>query len=870
MGPQSAVLSPLYQILDTQEICGLCFNIFAFMNRINIIIAFLLLARAASAQTAPPAGLITIEQNLKKLDVLGSVLYVAAHPDDENTRLLAYLAQEKHYRTGYLSMTRGDGGQNLLGNEQGELLGLIRTQELLAARRVDGAEQFFTRANDFGFSKGPAETLRIWDKEKVLGDVVWVIRKFRPDVIICRFPTTGEGGHGHHTASAILAQEAFTAAADPKRYPEQLKYVKTWQAKRLLWNTFSFGRINTTSPDQFKINVGVYNPIIGEGYGEMAAESRSNHKTQGFGSAKQRGEAYEYFKTILGEAPKEDLMDGVNTTWSRVKGGEVIGAVVEKIRRDYDIDHPEKSVPALIALRGKIETVPDEYWRVQQTRVLDDLIAACAGLWFEAYTAEPAYATNDQMSIRSEVISRYGLNIELNGLEVVQRSAGAGSSKEFMPPLTHASLPLTGENNPLSGNKLVTFNNACIAGGITQPYWLETPHTIGTYQIENQGSVGNPENPDAPAVVFTFSIEGRPVSFTRKLVYKYVDPAKGEIYEPVAITPPVTANIAAKDYLFNSQQPQDVEIKLKSFTKADGSISIKPMPGWKVVPEKINFDRKNKGDEWTATFTVQPLDDQPKTATLQAVVSANGKDFSMGIRTIKYEHIPNITLFPPAETKLIDLSLKVAGKKIGYIEGAGDLVPDALKQVGYNVHQLTENEIMNGDLSVYDAIITGVRAYNVNPRLAVEQPKLLEYVKNGGDLVIQYNNFNRLVTKQIGPYPFSIVDRRVTDEDAKVTVLDPQNPILNYPNKINQDDFNGWVQERGLYFVSDIDPKYSAVLQMNDPGEAPNNGSLIVANYGQGRFVYTSLAFFRQLPAGVPGAYRLFVNLLSKPKNQQP
>jgi len=840
------------------------------MNRIKIIIAFLLLARLASAQTAPPADIATIEQNLKKLDVLGSVLYVAAHPDDENTRLLAYLAQEKHYRTGYLSMTRGDGGQNLIGNEQGELLGLIRTQELLAARRVDGAEQFFTRANDFGFSKGPEETLRFWDKEKVLGDVVWVIRKFRPDVIICRFPTTGEGGHGHHTASAILAQEAFTAAADPKRFPEQLKYVQTWQAKRLLWNTFSFGTVNTTAPDQFKINVGVYNPIIGKGYGEMAAESRSNHKTQGFGSARQRGDAYEYFKTILGDAPKDDLMDGVNATWSRVDGGEAIGSEVERIRKDFDVDHPEKSVKALVALSDKVDKVPDEYWRKQQSKVLDDLIAACAGLWFEAYAAEPAYAWHDQISIHSQVISRFGLDISLNGLQVIQRKDDAGASSDFMDPLTTYRLPMAGESKALPANDMQTFNNDCIAGGITQPYWLQSPHDIGTYQIENEGSVGNPENPGSPLVQFTFTIYGRPFTYDRKLVYKYVDPAKGEIYQPVAITPPVTANIAAKDYLFNSQLAQNIEIKLKSFTKAGGSISIKPMPGWKVEPDKIDFTGKSKGDEWTAMFTVQPTDNQPKTTTLQAVVNANGNDFSMGILTIKYDHIPNITLFPPAEAKLLNLDLRIAGKKIGYIEGAGDLVPDALKQVGYEVHQLTENEIMKGDLSGYDAIITGVRAYNVNTRLAVEQPRLLEYVKNGGNLVVQYNNNNGLVTKQIGPYPFNVVNRRVTDEDAKVTVLDPQNPVLNYPNKIGQDDFNGWIQERGLYYVSDIDPKYSAVLQMNDPNEAPNNGALIVGNYGQGRFVYTSLAFFRQLPAGVPGAYRLFINLLSKPKNQQP
>ena len=836
------------------------------MNRIKLIAAFLFFAPFAFAQTAPPADLATIEQNFKKLDVLGSVLYVAAHPDDENTRLLAYLAQEKHYRTGYLSLTRGDGGQNLLGSEQGELLGLIRTQELLAARKVDGAEQFFTRANDFGFSKGPDETLRIWDKEKVLGDVVWVIRKFRPDVIICRFPTTGEGGHGHHTASAILAQEAFAAAADPKRFPEQLKYVQTWQAKRLLWNTFSFGSVNTTAPDQFKIDVGVYNPLIGKGYGEMAAESRSNHKTQGFGSARQRGQAYEYFKTILGDAPKTDLMDGVNTTWGRVKDGEAIGSEVEKIRKDFDMDHPEKSVKAMIALLDRVEKLPASYWRDQKSKELKEMVTACAGLWFEAYAAEPDYALGDQMKILSQVISRYGLDVSLNGLTVIQHADNAGITTDFMDPTARYPLPIT--NKAIPANELQTFNNDCITGKISQPYWLESPHSIGTYTIDHDGDAGNPENLGSPVVAFDFLIEGHPITIDRKLMYKYVDPAKGEIYQPVEITPPVTANIAEKDYLFNSKQPQNVEIKLKSFTKASGSISIKPIAGWNISPEKFDFANKNKGDEWIVMFSVSPNNDQPKTTVLEAVVDVNGKSFSMGIQQLKYDHIPNITLFPPSQANLIDVNLKIAGKKIGYIPGAGDLMPDALKQVGYDVHILSENEILHGDLSGYDAIVTGVRAYNVNPRLAIEQPKLLEYVKNGGNLVVQYNNNNGLVTKQIGPYPFTPVNKRVTDEDAKVTVLDKQSPVLNYPNIITQDDFNGWTQERGLYFVGDIDPNYKAPLQMNDPNEAPNNGALIVGNYGEGRFVYTSLAFFRQLPAGVPGAYRLFVNLLSKPKNQ--
>ncbi|MDP9048166.1 MAG: PIG-L family deacetylase [Bacteroidota bacterium] len=838
------------------------------MNRIKLIAALLFTIQFTFAQTAPPADLVTIAQNFKKMDVLGSVLYVAAHPDDENTRLLAYLAQEKHYRTGYLSMTRGDGGQNLLGNEQSELLGLIRTQELLAARKVDGAEQFFTRANDFGFSKGPTETLKIWDKEKVLSDVVWVIRKFRPDVIICRFPTTGEGGHGHHTSSAILAQEAFIAAADPNRFPEQLQYVQPWQAKRLLWNTFNFGNTNTTAADQFKIDVGVYNPIIGKGYGEMAAESRSNHKTQGFGSARQRGSSFEYFKTILGDPPQTDLFEGVNTTWKRVKNGDAVSSLISVIQKSFDMDHPDKSVPALVQLITRIEKVPDVYWRTQKLKELNNLIAACAGLWFEAYTAESTYALGDQMNIRSQVISRYGLNISLNKLSVLQHQDNLGITSGFAEPVSHYELPNINAGKTLPANELQIFTNECIAGQISQPYWLESAHPIGIYHISNEGNVGNPENPNAPTVEFQFSIADRLLSFDRKLVYKYVDPAKGEIYQPVIIAPPVTANIINPVYVFNARTPQNIQVKLKSFVNGGGTVSIKPIKGWSISPEKYDFTDKHKGDEWTVSFSVTPTENSAKTSEFEAVTTVNGKSFSLGIQQIVYEHIPVITLFPPSRTKLLDINLKIAGKKIGYVNGAGDLVAESLRQAGYEVHELTEKEIMNGDLSGYDAIVTGVRAYNVNPRLAVEQPKLLEYVKNGGNLVVQYNNNNGLATKQIGPYPFSVVNRRVTDEDAKVTVLDQQNPVLNYPNKITQDDFNGWVQERGLYFVNDIDPNYKPVLQMNDPGETPSNGALIVGNYGEGRFVYTSLAFFRQLPAGVPGAYRLFINLLNKPKNQ--
>jgi LmbE family N-acetylglucosaminyl deacetylase len=827
------------------------------MKRTHLLAALLLLCSTTFAQTAPPADLATIQQSLKKLNVLGSVLYMAAHPDDENTRLLAYLAQEKHYRTGYLALTRGDGGQNLIGTEQSELLGLVRTQELLAARRVDGAEQFFSRANDFGFSKGPEETLRIWDHEKVLGDAVWVIRKFRPDVIICRFPTTGEGGHGHHTSSAIIAEEAYKAAADPKRFPEQLKYVQTWQVKRLMWNTFNFGSANTTAPNQFKIDVGVYNPILGKGYGEIAADSRSNHKTQGFGSAKQRGSSFEYFKTILGDAPVNDLMDGVNTTWSRIKGGEGIGAEIEAIRKSFDFDQPEKTVPALLSLQSKIISVSaSTYWYEQKLNEITDLLAACAGLWCEAYATEPTYAKDDTMKISAQVISR-SKRVILRNI-----STDAASTEDRIKRAAFSSE----RNSLLEANQLQTISLKDLAWAISQPYWLVTPHALGTYNIGYQLWVGKPENPNVPWANFTFEFDGKQFIIHRKIMYKYVDQAKGEIYQPIAIAPPVTATIVNKDYVFSNKQPQTVQIKLQSFTNATGSISLKPIAGWKISPAKIDFASKPKGTEWTESFTVAPVDNKPSNNVLEAVVTTGGKDWSMGFQRIAYDHIPTITLFPPAEAKLINIDLKTASKKIGYIAGAGDLVAESLAQVGYDIYQLTEADIMNTDLSIYDAIVTGVRAYNTNPRLVVEQPKLMEYVNNGGNFVVQYNVDRPLVLNNIGPYPFRVVNQRVTDENAKVTFIDPQHPVLNYPNKITQADFDGWIQERGLYFVTGIDPRYKTILNMNDAGEAPNPGSLIVGDYGKGRFVYTSLDFFRELPAGVPGAYRLFVNLLSKPK----
>ncbi len=775
-----------------------------------------------------------IASGLQKLGVKGSVLYFAAHPDDENTRLLAYLAKEAKVRTGYLSLTRGDGGQNLIGNEQAELLGLIRTQELLAARKVDGAEQFFTRANDFGFSKTADESFKIWGKEQILADAVWVIRKFQPDVIITRFPEDSRAGHGHHAGSAIIAREAFFAAADPKRFPEQLKYVKVWQTKRILWNTFNFGGNDTTAPDQLKIDVGLYNPLLGKSYGEIAAISRTNHKSQGFGSSLQRGEAFEFFSHVAGEPAKNSLFDGIITSI----GNTEAETLIQEIQREYSPSQPALTVPKLIKLKKLLPNL----------KLVDDLILACAGIWVDASAKERIYAVGDSIPVKIQLINRSNLEVSF-----------------ISRPRTNVALMLE-ENKPVSFDETLptTIEDQ------TQPYWLEEAHPIGQFKIKDQQEVGFPQNPKQINYSFDLKIAGQELELTIPVGYKSTDPIRGEVYQPLVIAPVVTATMTEKAYIFNGTESKTVQIQLKGFrNQIYGEIAPMLPQGWKSSPEGIAYNLTKKGDEQTIKFVITPgkeistgtIDLKISTATPQR--PSHKTIESYGLKTITYDHIPTITIFPQTTARLEKIDLKIAGKRIAYIDGAGDLVSESLKQIGYEVTHLTPFQVINTDLSNYDAIVTGVRLYNINEEIKLMQPKLLAYVKNGGTLLIQYNVNNGLKTTELGPYPFKLVNKRVTEEDAKVTFLAPNNAALNYPNKITAKDFEGWIQERGIYFATDIDPKYTTILGMNDTGESSSDGSLLIADYGKGKYVYTSLVFFRELPAGVPGAYRLFANLLA-------
>lgn len=827
-------------------------------TRLLFPVYLLSLFTSLHAQRVSELSSSEIVLNLKKLNTVGSVLYIAAHPDDENTRLLGYLANERKFRTGYLSLTRGDGGQNLIGKEQGELLGLIRTQELLAARRTDGAEQFFTRANDFGYSKNPEETLSIWNHDSVLADVVWAIRRFKPDVIICRFPTTGEGGHGHHTASAILALEAFDAAADPKKFSSQLSQTETWQAKRIFWNTFNFGGTNTTAENQLKVDVGVFNSLLGKSFGEIAAESRSMHKSQGFGSARQRGSNLEYFKLLKGEEAKNDLFEGMDVSWNRFTATTKLDKLISDCIAQYDVQAPEKSVPSLIQIYQAIKNITEtdpviRYWKKQKLKETEQLLLSCSGIWMESTTTDYTGIPGTEVNINSQLVVRNKVPVQLNKLSFLGQT-------DTLPKLN------------LNANELYSFKHKeKLASTLpySNPYWLNETHAVGRYTVHQQLQIGVPENPSLTTVVFDIDLMGLNLQIERKLIYKYTDPVKGEVYRPFEVLPPATVNISEKVIVFNEPKPKTIQLILKANTAGvSGKLELKANEGWQVSVTHPEFNLANKGDEVVVEATVTP-GKNAASAELTAALAISGKSYNKSIQRIEYDHIPYQFILSDAKSKLVHIDLKKNGNSIGYIPGAGDDVPGCLKQIGYNVTILSDDLLSKEDLTKYDAIVSGVRAYNTNERLQVHYSRLMDYVQNGGNLIVQYNTNSRIgpVLAKIGPYPFTISRDRVTDENAEIRIVNDKATVLNYPNRIMKKDFEGWIQERGIYFATELDKNYETIFSMNDAGEKASEGSLIIGKYGKGNFVYTGLAFFRELPAGVPGAYRLFVNLLNLPSN---
>lgn len=781
-----------------------------------------------------------IYEQLKKLNVLGSVLYIAAHPDDENTRLLAWLANDKLYRTGYLSVTRGDGGQNLIGNEQGVALGLIRTQELLAARRIDGAEQFFTRAYDFGYSKSPEETFKKWGKEKILSDMVWVIRKFKPDVIITRFPTTGEGGHGHHTASAILAGEAFDAAADPERFKEQFKFgIKPWKTKRLLWNTYSFGSVNTQRPDQFKVEVGGFNPLLGKSYGELAAESRSQHKSQGFGVASTRGNSFEYFVTIKGVPPTKEIMDNIPLDWG-AHNQKALKVAIDEVIKNYSFDQPEKSIAGLINIYQYLKKNPDEYWRNQKLKEVEEILKDCAGLYFEVSSKNKYGVAGDSIKLNIVANKRAGGAINIQSVKILN---------------TFFVL-----NDALIRNENVVHNVTIPVperAKISQPYWLENTKEEGSFTVTDQRMIGKPWN-DPEVAEISVKFNGENIHYKVPLQYKNIDPVKGEEFQPLLIIPKFEIKSDPGIALVVNNEPVKVEFASIKNTSRNLADAVQTS-----IPENVTEARQAGGNFYSFIDPGKNNKQLIKGSTL-----AGNELFDSYKHVIQYDHIPEIIYFSKAETELVGLDLSVAGKKAGFIPGAGDKIPEALQKLGYEVVPLSSTNLSKEKLADLDVIVTGVRAYNIHPWLNESHDILMNYVEEGGVLLVQYNTNNNIgpLKARIGPYPFNISRTRITDEESAVKFLNRADALLNYPNKIDARDFDDWIQERSIYHAANYDDHYKTLFSMQDPGERPDEGSVIYTNFGKGRFIYTGLVFFRELPAGVPGAYRLFANFITKPE----
>ena len=800
---------------------------------------------AAIAQAPQKLNSVEIYEQLQKLNFLGKVLYVAAHPDDENTKLITYFSNHYHAQTAYLSLTRGDGGQNLIGTELREKLGAIRTQELLAARRIDGGEQYFTRANDFGFSKEPNETFSIWNKNEVMEDVIQVIETFRPDIVINRFAHNTPGTtHGHHTASAMLSLEAYDLV--------------NYKPKRIFFNTswwFYGSQEAFDAADKSKllaINSNVFYPLKGKSNNEIAALSRSQHKCQGFGTLGTRGDETEYLELLKGDLPSNtNLFEGIDTSWNRVNGGNEIGKILYEIEKNFNFGNPSVHIPNLIKAYDLIQKLEDTHWKEIKSKQIIKIIESCSGLFMEAVADTETITKDSKFNLQLEVINRSQSNVKLISVNALNIKSET-------------------QNKPLKNNEKVSFQFKDVVVGNAVDYsnlfWLKEQQTEGMYQVSDKSIRILPEISSSFPVIFTLEIEGKTIEFVKNICYKFNNPDDGETYVPFTILPEFTSTIEPKVVIFNSTQPKEITVKVKAHkANASGKLLLVIPQDWKIEPKEIPFTIAVKNEERNFTFKVYPTKPEVTSKLVAQITTSNGI-LDKELVTIQYSHIPKQTILVTSESKVVKLDIATKGKNIGYIMGAGDEVNKNLENLGFQVTNLNPNDITTENLKSFDAIILGIRAFNVVDELKFKNKILFDYVANGGNIIVQYNTTNNLITKEIAPYQLKISRDRVTDENAKVTFLAPNHKVLNQPNKISEKDFTGWVQEQGLYYPNEWSSEFIPILASNDEGETPKKGGLLIAKHGKGNYIYTGLSFFRELPEGVSGAYRLLANLIALDK----
>ncbi len=809
-----------------------------------------------------------ILHQLESFRQMGSVLYIAAHPDDENTELLAFLSRGRNYRTAYLSLTRGDGGQNVLGADLGAKLGVARTQELLAARQIDGAQQFFSRAIDYGFSKNYLETMNVWDKQEVLSDTVRVIREFRPDVLITRFSPSPGGTHGHHTTSAILAMEAFKLSGDPNAFPDQ--HLPPWQPKRILWNASIWQKDKIGSSPVLKIDATGKDPVSGETFRSIASASRAMHKTQGFDTYKLPGndqeKRLESFQLLDGAPITNDIMDDVDTSWNRVPGGAEIGKSAGEIIAKFDINDPAASVVALLKLRKELAALAADH-KVSRDPIvdekraqLDSILQGCLGLKTETTIDHSDVVPGEPMKlhISASVNSKLPNNLQVRWLTVGIAKTKDDTQVANRNRRNHVVNVVLNKPHSIDTTEILPASTP-----LTQPYWLRADGTPGMFHVDEPTLIGTAENAPSFPIDEVFEIGGQTLIVHDEPVQVTTDSLGNQIRRRLDVIPPVSLRCISDVVVMTPGSSRSVTVEVKAArANSKGSLELEAPSGWKVEPAKQTFNLATVGQSAQFTFSIT-APSKSDTAKITAAAVMNGERYHNQRLEVSYPHLPRQLLQPPAVVQAVSFDLATRGHTVGYLPGAGDTLVENLQQMGYAVKVLDDANLTAKDLEGLDAVVIGIRAFNVRDSIEKAMPTLFAYIENGGTVISQYNRHDKLKTEKIAPYDLHLSNDRVTDEKAPVTFLSPESPILNTPNKITSADFDGWVQERGLYFPNSWDEHFTPILAFNDQGELPHKGALLAAQYGKGHYIYTGLGFFRQLPAGVPGAYRLFANMVS-------
>lgn len=810
----------------------------------NLVLLVITVVVGIGASANVPSS--QLYHDLQKIKSLKRVLYIAAHPDDENTRALAYFSLGEKAETGYLSLTRGDGGQNLIGDELSENLGVLRTQELLAARSWDGANQFFTRAVDFGYSRSAEESFKMWGKDEILKDVVYVIRQFKPDVIITRFPPDKRAGHGHHTASAMLAIEAVEKAGDPNYMPEQVSLLGTWKNVPVYWNASTWWDEDLdekarNNPDYLVEDIGGYNELLGMSYNEIGTHARSQHKCQGFGAIVERGSRNEYFKHLSGNKLNKSFFEQQKSSWESL-GNKDIEKDIDALLSKFDFVTPSGNVPELIKIQNKIKDLPESSIKAEKLTKINQLIIDCLGLYTEIIADDYAVVHSQKVEFTINLIHRSPLKVEWKSLVYNNKTY------DF-----HKDL---GRNQEVTEKVEVEAT-----GNFSGPYWLKNPFTT-LFNLDDPKNLGKAQEDPSFEAKAIFIIEGKEVEITLPATYKWRDPSYGERRRNVIITPDFTVNFEQDLAITKPGNKKTITAKIHGYKdKVQTSLQVIAPKGWIVSPSTFNFSLDKKHEEKWFSFTIEATE---KSENGLVLLEENSGNTLFSETTIAYDHIPTQTYFKPAYLSVMALDAKITPGKVAYIRGVDDAVPQAIEELGFEVKTFEVKDLTNLNLNEFNSVVLGIRIYNVYPELKNYDTKLFDYVKEGGNLIMQYNTAGRSSTGEtFGPYPFELSRNRVTEEDAMVSLLLPEHPIFNTPNKIGLEDFDNWVQERGLYFANNWAKEYQALISWHDTNEEPVEGGLIVAQYGKGQFIYTGISFFRELPRGVEGAYRLFANMLS-------